>query len=103
MLLSLTLSFNLAPRSAWEIAMGAPVQMLTKPGHCCIARRRKLPKVRIEMPALDGHELLGFQRLLISTQPEIGQGDVIGQGYDHQQRGGRNTGNPVSRLIHPGE
>src|SRR5258708_2765092 len=74
-------------------------QMLTEPGHCRGARGSELPRVRIEMSAVDRDELLRLECLLVGAQLEIGQGDVVGQRDDHQQRRGGNPGDPSSRLV----
>src|SRR5260370_38380342 len=76
-------------------------QMLAKPGNGSGARAAKLREIRIEMSAIDGHELLGLGRLLIGPQLKIGLGNAIGQGDDHQQRCGRHAGYPISGAIHP--
>jgi hypothetical protein len=74
-------------------------QMLAKPRNRSGARAAKLREIRIEMSAIDGHELLGLERLLIGPQLKIGLGNAIGQGDDHQQRCGRHAGYPISGVI----
>ena len=49
------------------------------------------------MSAIDRDELLRLECPLVGAQLEIGQGDVVGQGDDHQQRRGGNAGDAAGR------
>jgi hypothetical protein len=76
--------------------MSARDKVPAEPRHGCGTGARKLFQIRIEVPAFDSRELLRLKRLLKSAQLRIGQGDIIGQSYNHQQWYGRDLGDPMA-------
>ena len=62
----------------------------------------ELIQVWVEVASGDGDEFFGLQRPLVCGQLEAGDRDRVLQADDHQQRGGRDPGDPRARFIHPG-
>jgi hypothetical protein len=75
--------------------------VLLEPGHCRGARGSELPQEGTETAAFDRDKPLAVQCLLVGTQLGIGQGDVVGQGDNHQQRCDHLVAQPWKASANP--
>jgi hypothetical protein len=64
------------------------------------ARSQELPEIGIEMTALDRDQLLRLERALIGSERQIGPGNRVVEGYDHEERRERHATSPDAGFVH---
>src|SRR3984957_20206220 len=74
--------------------------MFTEPVDGSTTGLLEMPDISIEVTPGEHHESLGLQCLFIGGEGEIGDGDGVVQGDDHQQRCGGDSRYPHAGLVH---